>query len=246
MYKTNKDDLRELQRKYVNETKVKNSVIERLESTRQQMKALELNNGSVASIWKEKCKELADICNELKSENDYLNNKTQQLAEVSVNLLSTLNEYHRVQAQLARLSEAPPLKRSTQGSDAAFRSQSTSKHQALTRASKNSYDSKSAMSLPKVQAGSNPGIQQQEGGPGHDDPVMKRARHRPLQSSVQMVSASNFPAPHELETRNRHLIFKSPEANAQKPQRKRGGHNRGRSLLEIQRDHERESRIGKL
>ena len=66
MYKTNKEDLRELHRKYVNENKVKNSVMERLESTRQQMKALELNNGSVAAIWKEKCKELAEICNELK------------------------------------------------------------------------------------------------------------------------------------------------------------------------------------
>lgn len=105
MYKGNKEDLRELRRKYMNENKVKNSVLERLESTRQQMKALELNNGSVATIWKEKCKELAEICNELQHENDHLSHKTQQLASVSVSLLGTLNEYHQVQAELVRMSE---------------------------------------------------------------------------------------------------------------------------------------------
>ena len=107
MYKANKAELRDLNRRFTNENEVKNNAIYRLETMRQQMKALELNNGSVAAIWKEKCEELADICNELKDENEYLTGKTQQLAEVSVNLLSTLNEYHQVQAELTRLSEKP-------------------------------------------------------------------------------------------------------------------------------------------
>ena len=107
MYKANREELRDLNRRFMNENKVKTNAIGRLEMMRQQMKALELNNGSVAAIWREKCKEMADICNELKDENEYLTGKTQQLAEVSVSLLNTLNEYHQVQAELTRLAENP-------------------------------------------------------------------------------------------------------------------------------------------
>jgi len=77
MYKANREELRDLNRRFMNENKVKTNAIGRLEMMRQQMKALELNNGSVAAIWEEKCKEMADICNELKDENEYLTSKTQ-------------------------------------------------------------------------------------------------------------------------------------------------------------------------
>ena len=65
-------------------------------------------------------------------------------------------------------------------------------------------------------------------------------------AGIQAVNPTNFTASHEFK--NRHLIFKNPEpSNVPKPVKKRGGgHNRGRSLLDIQRDFERESRIGKL
>lgn len=36
------------------------------------MKALELNNGSVAAVWKLKAEEMADICTQLQEENEYL------------------------------------------------------------------------------------------------------------------------------------------------------------------------------
>lgn len=60
------------------------------------MKVLEVNNGSVATIWKEKCMELAEICNVMQNDNEVLNAKTQHLANVTVNLLGTLNDYNQV------------------------------------------------------------------------------------------------------------------------------------------------------
>lgn len=108
------------------------------------------------------------------------------------------------------------------------------------------------MSLPKLISTSlNPGMSQQASEARDDDSKAGAGQNRPKQgldrapqTSLNMVNSSNFTASHEFK--NRHLIFKNPESNTQRPVKKKGVHNRGRSLLDIQREHERESRIGKL
>lgn len=149
MYRSNKEELREVHRKYANENMIKNSVIERLEQTRQQMKVLEVNNGSVAAIWKEKCMELADMCTQLQSENEMLNAKTQHLANVTVNLLGTLNEYHQVQSELARMQENPTKQQSAEATDDVRRSNSNTKRQQAS-SKMSQHDSNNGMSLPKL------------------------------------------------------------------------------------------------
>ena len=47
-------------------------MLERLEGLRMELRMLEKNEGSMAEVWKLKCKELVDICNKLKSENEIL------------------------------------------------------------------------------------------------------------------------------------------------------------------------------
>jgi hypothetical protein len=40
-----------------------------------ELRMLEKNEGSMAEVWKTKCKELVEICNRLKIENDQLRDK---------------------------------------------------------------------------------------------------------------------------------------------------------------------------
>ena len=54
---------------------MKKDVLERLESLRMELKMLEKNEGSMAEVWKTKCKELVEISNKLKNENDSLRSK---------------------------------------------------------------------------------------------------------------------------------------------------------------------------
>jgi hypothetical protein len=61
---------------------MKKDVLERLESLRIELRLLEKNEGSMAEVWKTKCKELVEISNKLKNENDYLRSK---LSYISMN-----------------------------------------------------------------------------------------------------------------------------------------------------------------
>jgi len=65
-------ELKSMRGLYEREINMKRDVMERLESLRVELKLLEKNEGSVADVWKGKCKELVDICNGLKAENDAL------------------------------------------------------------------------------------------------------------------------------------------------------------------------------
>ena len=51
---------------------MKKDVLERLEGLRMELRMLEKNEGSMAEVWKLKCKELVEICNKLKGENDLM------------------------------------------------------------------------------------------------------------------------------------------------------------------------------
>jgi hypothetical protein len=55
--------------------------MERLEGLRMEMKMLEKNEGSMTEVWKTKCKELVDICNNFKQENELLKTKLSETAK---------------------------------------------------------------------------------------------------------------------------------------------------------------------
>jgi hypothetical protein len=72
----NKQELREVYRKFRQETGLKNLAVENLENMRQEIRALELNSDqAVQTIWKEKCQELYQICLQIKEENSYLTDR---------------------------------------------------------------------------------------------------------------------------------------------------------------------------
>ena len=65
---------------YVKELGMKKEVLERLEGLRMELRLLEKNEGSMTEVWKSKCKELVEICNKLKVENDQLRSKITSIA----------------------------------------------------------------------------------------------------------------------------------------------------------------------
>jgi hypothetical protein len=60
---------------------MKKDVLERLESLRIELRMLEKNEGSMAEVWKIKCKELVEISNSLKTENEVLKGKVSFLIQ---------------------------------------------------------------------------------------------------------------------------------------------------------------------
>ena len=58
-----------MQKKYDKEKEIKSQAFGRLESLRLEMRALE-GRDYTSDLWKEKCKELFDICKDLQKEND--------------------------------------------------------------------------------------------------------------------------------------------------------------------------------
>ena len=52
---------------------------------RQEIEELE-RTGSASSVWKDKCKEVYEICQNLKEDNEYISDRCRQIADVAVNL----------------------------------------------------------------------------------------------------------------------------------------------------------------
>jgi hypothetical protein len=73
-------EIREVKNSYFKELGMKREVMERLEGLRMELRLLEKNEGSMTEVWKTKCKELVDICNKLKGENEGLRSKINQIA----------------------------------------------------------------------------------------------------------------------------------------------------------------------
>ena len=80
---------------------MKKDVLERLEGLRMELRMLEKNEGSMAEVWKLKCKELVEICNKLKGENDLMRSRlimmTQNHSKQRMETLSRLNFTKRVE-----------------------------------------------------------------------------------------------------------------------------------------------------
>lgn len=73
-------EIRDVKNSYFKELGMKKEVLERLEGLRMELRLLEKNEGSMTEVWKSKCKELVEICNKLKFENDGLRTKFAQIA----------------------------------------------------------------------------------------------------------------------------------------------------------------------
>ena len=88
MEKHFRDEMSQVYSKFRKESEVKSKVIENLEQMSKEIKALELNsNGSVSMMWKEKSKELYDLCITLKDENGYLTDKCKKITDIAVELM---------------------------------------------------------------------------------------------------------------------------------------------------------------
>lgn len=72
-------EVKDFRNQYLREIGMKRDVLERLEGLRMELRMLEKNEGSMADVWKEKCKELVDICNKLKGENETMRAKIVQM-----------------------------------------------------------------------------------------------------------------------------------------------------------------------
>ena len=62
---------------------LKKDILEKHESLRSEIKLMEKNEGSMADVWKNKCRELVEVCNNLKGENDILRENLKNRQEES-------------------------------------------------------------------------------------------------------------------------------------------------------------------
>lgn len=75
--------MRDIKYQFSKELSIKQDAMERLEGLRMELKMVETNEGSMSDVWKTKCKELVEITNNIKNENDLLRIK---LTHLTLNL----------------------------------------------------------------------------------------------------------------------------------------------------------------
>lgn len=71
--------IKQISKKFLQEQKKTQQVVEKMEQMKLELKMLETNDTSVASIWKRKCLDLFEVCTTLKTENEDLRDKCQDL-----------------------------------------------------------------------------------------------------------------------------------------------------------------------
>ena len=57
-----------------------------MDAMRHEIEDLE-QSGSASSVWKDKCKEIYEICLNLKDDNEYISDRCRQIADVAVSLM---------------------------------------------------------------------------------------------------------------------------------------------------------------
>lgn len=57
-----------------------------MEAMREEIEDLE-QNGSAATVWKDKCKEIYQTCLNLGDDNQYISDRCRQMADLAVNLM---------------------------------------------------------------------------------------------------------------------------------------------------------------
>jgi hypothetical protein len=61
-----------------------------MEQCKVELKMLESSEGSVASIWKKKCLDLYEVCNEMKNENQQLKSRCKELIDQGIELAEAI------------------------------------------------------------------------------------------------------------------------------------------------------------
>jgi hypothetical protein len=63
-----------------------------MDAMRHEIEDLE-QSGPASNGWKEKCKEMYEICLSLKEDNEYISDRCRQIADVAVNLVHKYQQY---------------------------------------------------------------------------------------------------------------------------------------------------------
>lgn len=80
------DDIKAMKGKLWNEQKKTQTALDKMDQLKLELKMLEQNGGSVASIWKKKCLDLFEVCQSMKQENDELRDRCKDLIEQGIAL----------------------------------------------------------------------------------------------------------------------------------------------------------------
>ena len=61
-------------------------MVDKMEQMKLEIKMLESNDTQVAGIWKKKCLDLFDVCNQMKTENEELRDRCKELISQGIEL----------------------------------------------------------------------------------------------------------------------------------------------------------------
>ena len=86
--------------KLVQEQVKTQQVVEKMEQMKLELKMLESNDTSVASIWKKKCLDLFEVCQTLKNENEELRDRCKDLITQGIQLADAVNQETDQQNQI--------------------------------------------------------------------------------------------------------------------------------------------------
>jgi len=83
--------------KLVSEQVKTQQIVEKMEQMKLELKMLESNDTSVASIWKKKCLDLFEVCQTLKQENEELRDRCKELIVQGMQLADAVNQENEQQ-----------------------------------------------------------------------------------------------------------------------------------------------------
>ena len=77
---------RKLRARFTEEQMKTQSVVEKMEQMKLELKMMESQDSSVTNIWRKKCLDLFDVCQNMKGENEELRSRCKELIEQGINL----------------------------------------------------------------------------------------------------------------------------------------------------------------
>jgi hypothetical protein len=89
----NEDELRAANRKFQNETYLKNRAIDQLKELRKELDSEPMTSDqNTVAFWKDKCHQIYQLCQEMKDENQFIAQRCKQLAEMAVNMTNKMQK----------------------------------------------------------------------------------------------------------------------------------------------------------
>lgn len=86
-------DIHKLKKNFILEQKKTQQVIDKMDQMKLELKMLESNDSSVASIWKKKCMDIFEVCQTMKQENEELRSRCKELIDQGINLAEAIGDY---------------------------------------------------------------------------------------------------------------------------------------------------------